>query len=141
MSEQPRFVDQGDGTVYDHQLKIAWCKKDSWQIDPDWRDFDEAMTFIDTLNRKDYMGFHDWRMPEKHEIETLYVPESTILARSKAEIHLPALFEPGCATGSWALPFDQQAAFYFSYQNGEAQYYDKDFSQGSVRPVRLWGDE
>lgn len=141
MTEDSRFVDRGDGTIYDNQLKIAWAKKDSWQIEQDWLNFDEAMTFIDNLNRKDYLGYHDWRMPEREEIETLHQPESTVLARSNVEIHIPDLFEPGCGNSSWSLPFDQQAAFYFSYQSGMSQHYDKDFSQGYVRPVRLWGDE
>ncbi len=141
MSEEPRFVDREDGTVFDNQLKVAWSKQDSWQIEQDWMDFDEAMTFIDNLNRKDYLGFHDWRMPEKHEIETLHTPDSIIKARSNVEIYLPDLFDEGGGNASWSLPFDQQAAYYFSYQSGLAQHYDKDFSQGYVRPVRLWGDE
>jgi len=141
MSDQPRFVENGDGTIQDNELKIAWSKCDSWQIEQDWMDFTEAMDFIDRLNRTDYLGYHDWRMPERHEIETLYLPDCTIQGRSKVEIHISDLFEPGGGNGSWSLPFDQQAAFYFSYQSGMAQHYDKDFSQGYVRPVRLWGDE
>ncbi|MFQ5482590.1 MAG: DUF1566 domain-containing protein [Nitrospinaceae bacterium] len=141
MSDKTQFVDNGDGTIQDNRLNIAWSKRDSWQIHQDWLDFDEAMAFIDQLNRKDYLGFHDWRMPERKEIENLFLPEVTIKARSNADIHLPDLFEANCGNGSWVLPFDQQAAFYFSYSSGLSQHYDKDFSQGYVRPVRLWGDE
>lgn len=141
MSEKPRFVDNEDGTIQDTVLNIAWSKCDSWQIEQDWMNFEEAMAFIDRLNRTDFLGYHDWRMPEKHEIEHLYQPDSVLLARSRVEIHIPDLFEPGGGNGSWALPFDQQAAFYFSYQSGLSQHYDKDFTQGYVRPVRLWGDE
>lgn len=141
MSEEARFVDRGDGTIFDNQLKVAWAKQDSWQIGQDWLDFDEAMTFVDNMNRKDYLGFHDWRMPENHEIETLFTPDTFIKGRSNVELHLPDVFAEGGGNACWALPFDQQAAYYFSYQSGLAQHYDKDFSQGYVRPVRLWGDE
>lgn len=141
MSDTPRFTDNGDGTVQDNELNIAWAKKDSWLIEQDWMNFDEALAFIDTLNRKDYLGFHDWRMPERHEIEKLHDESAMNTARSNVEIHISDLFDAGGGNGSWALPFDQQAAFYFSYQSGMAQQFDKDFSQGYVRPVRLWGDE
>lgn len=139
MSE--RFVDNQDGTIQDHETGLAWSKKDSIQIEQDWFLFQEALAFIDELNKKDYLGFHDWRMAEKEEIEKLFLSESTLQARSNQEIHISPLFEPGGGNGSWCLPFDQQGAFYFSYQSGLSQIYDQDFSQGVIRPVRLWPDD
>jgi len=141
MSDQPKFVDNGDGTIQDNLSNIAWSRKDSIQIFGDWANFEEALAFIDELNKKDYLGFHDWRMPEKEEIEKLFDPEMVLQARSNQEVHISNLFEPGGGNGSWCLPFDQQAAFYFSYQSGISQTYDKDFTQGYVRPVRLWPDD
>jgi len=141
MNEQARFVDNGDGTVQDNETGVAWSKKDSFQIEQDWVNFQEALDFIDNLNKKDYLGFHDWRMPEKEEIEKLFGEEHSLMARSKQEIHISPLFEPGGGNGSWCLPFDQQAAFYLNYQSGLSQTFDKDFSQGYVRPVRLWPDD
>jgi len=139
MSE--RFVDNQDGTIQDHETGLAWSKKDSIQIEQDWFLFQEALAFIDELNKKDYLGFHDWRMAEKEEIEKLFLSGSTLQARSNQEIHISPLFEPGGGNGSWCLPFDQQGAFYFSYQSGLSQIYDQDFSQGVIRPVRLWPDD
>ncbi|CCQ91533.1 hypothetical protein NITGR_720026 [Nitrospina gracilis 3/211] len=141
MNDQPRFVDNGDGTIQDNKTGLAWAKKDSFQIAGDWVNFQEALQLIDQLNKKDYLGFHDWRMPEKEEIAELYNPEFKLNARSNKEIHISDLFEPGCGIGSWCLPFDQQAAFYFEFQGGNAQHYDQDFTQGYVRPVRLWPDD
>lgn len=141
MNDKPKFVDNGDGTIQDNLSNIAWCKKDSMQIFGDWANFEEALAFIDELNKKDHLGFHDWRMPEKDEIEKLYDPDMVLQARSNQEVHISDLFESGGGNGSWCLPFDQQAAFYFSYQSGISQTYDKDFTQGYVRPVRLWPDD
>ncbi len=141
MNDQSKFVDNGDGTIQDNLSNIAWSKKDSMQIFGDWANFEEALAFIDELNKKDYLGFHDWRMPEREEIEKLFDPEMVLQARSNQEVHISNLFEPGGGNGSWCLPFDQQAAFYFSYQSGISQAYDKDFTQGYVRPVRLWPDD
>ena len=135
-----RFIAQGDGTAKDTETGLVWCLTDSFQILHDWLDFTEAMSFVDDCNRKDFLGFHDWRMPEQDEAVKLHFPDQLVLGRSSLELHIDPVFEPGGASGCWALPFDQQAAFYFSYQSGLCQHFDKDFSQGAVRLVRLWGD-
>ena len=137
MEQKQRFIDNGNGTVTDNDNGLMWAKKDSWQIQHDWLDFKEALAFVDENNKEDYLGFHDWRLPEKEEVEKLFVPNCSIMARSKVEIHLDPAFEPGGGNGCWCLPFDQRAAFYFSYASGVSQTWDQDFSQGYVRLVRL----
>jgi hypothetical protein len=107
----------------------------------DWLTFQEALLFVDEMNKKDYLGHHDWRIPEREEIEKIYISESTIMGRSNSEVHLDPLFAPGGGNASWCLPFDQQAAFYFSYSSGNAQQFDQDYSQGYVRLVRLYPDD
>ena len=93
------------------------------------------------MNKNDYLGFHDWRIPEREEIEKLFSPENTIMARSNCEIHLDRSFATGGGNASWCLPFDQQAAFYFSYVSGKSQQWDQDYSQGYVRLVRLYPED
>jgi len=141
MSTNPRFIDNGDLTVLDKNTGLIWAKEDSWPISQDWLTFQEALNFVDEMNKKDYLGFHDWRIPEKEEIEKLFLPNSTIMARSSCEIHLDTSFAPGGGNASWCLPFDQQAAFYFSYVSGNSQQFDQDYSQGYVRLVRLYSDD
>ncbi len=141
MSEEARFIDNGDGTIQDTQTGLAWCKEDSFQIDQDWHNFQEALAFIDKLNKEDYLGFHDWRMAEREEIENLFSEEFELIGRSNQVLNIFHLFESKCGNGSWCLPFDQQGAFYFSYQSGVSQIYDQDFTQGYVRPVRLWPED
>ena len=140
LSVEKRFSDGGDGIVKDNETGLVWCKRDSWQICQDWLTFQEAMSWIDELNKKDFLGFHDWRMPEKDEIKKLFLPTNTILGRSNQELHLDHVFEPGGGNGSWCMPFDQRAAFYFSYTSGILQTFDQDFSQGYLRIVRLYPD-
>ncbi len=140
MTKQQRFIDNGDGTVTDSETGLAWCKTDSWAIAQDYLDFKEALAFVDDLNKKDFLGYHDWRIPEREEIERLYQPECMIRGRSNQELHLDPAFAEGGGNGSWCLPFDQQAAFYFSYVSGLSQGYDQDFSQGYLRLVRLYPD-
>jgi hypothetical protein len=136
-----RFTDNDDGSILDNETGLVWAKEDSWPVAQDWLNFQESLEFVDEMNKKDYLGFHDWRIPEREEIEKIFIADSTILARSNNEIHLDPLFAPGGGNASWCLPFDQQAAFYFSYTSGNAQQFDQDYSQGYVRLVRLYPDE
>ena len=136
-----RFTDNDDGSILDNETALVWAKEDSWPVAQDWLNFQESLEFVDEMNKKDYLGFHDWRIPEREEIEKIFMADSTILARSNNEIHLDPLFAPGGGNASWCLPFDQQAAFYFSYTSGNAQQFDQDYSQGYVRLVRLYPDE
>ena len=136
-----RFTDNDDGSILDNETGLIWAKEDSWPVAQDWLNFQESLQFVDEMNKKDYLGFHDWRIPEREEIEKIFIADSTILARSNNEIHLDPLFAPGGGNASWCLPFDQQAAFYFSYTSGNAQQFDQDYSQGYVRLVRLYPDE
>jgi hypothetical protein len=136
-----RFTDNDDGSILDNETGLIWAKEDSWPVAQDWLNFQESLEFVDEMNKKDYLGFHDWRIPEREEIEKIFMADSTILARSNNEIHLDTLFAPGGGNASWCLPFDQQAAFYFSYTSGNAQQFDQDYSQGYVRLVRLYPDE
>ena len=136
-----RFTDNGDGSILDSETGLVWAKEDSWPVAQDWLNFQESLQFVDDMNKKDYLGFHDWRIPEREEIEKIFMADNIILARSNNEIHLDPLFAPGGGNASWCLPFDQQAAFYFSYTSGNAQQFDQDYSQGYVRLVRLYPDE
>jgi len=136
-----RLTDNGDATILDNETGLVWAKEDSWPVAQDWLNFQESLKFVDDMNKKDYLGFHDWRIPEREEIEKLFMADSTIMARSNNEIHLDPLFAPGGGNASWCLPFDQQAAFYFSYTSGNTQQFDQDYSQGYVRLVRLYPDE
>ena len=136
-----RFTDNDDGSILDNETGLVWAKEDSWPVAQDWLNFQESLEFVDEMNKKDYLGFHDWRIPEREEIEKIFIADSSILARSNNEIHLDPLFAPGGGNASWCLPFDQQAAFYFSYTSGNAQQFDQDYSQGYVRLVRLYPDE
>ena len=140
MTENKRFLNNNNGTITDNNTGLAWCQKDSWQIHQDWLTFQEALSWVDELNKKDFLGFHDWRIPEKDEMEKLFIPDNIIIGRSKQELHIDPSFESGGGNGSWCMPFDQQAAFYFSYSSGILQTFDQDFSQGYLRPVRLYSD-
>ena len=141
MNKTSRFEDKGDGTLFDNESGLVWAKEDSWPIAQDWLNFQETLQFVDEMNKKDYLGYHDWRIPEREEVEKIFIPNSTIMARSNNEIHLDPLFATGGGNATWCLPFDQQAAFYFSYASGNALQCAQDSSQGYVRLISLYSDD
>ena len=140
INELNRFFDNENGTITDKNTGLVWSQQDSWQIHNDWLTFQEALSWVDELNKNDFLGFHDWRIPEKEEVEKLFTPGNIVIGRSKQELNIDSVFESGGGNGSWCLPFDQQAAFYFSYTSGNSQAFDQDFSQGYIRVVRLYED-
>ena len=73
MTEKKSFLNNNNGTITDNSNGLAWSQKDSWQIHQDWLTFQEALSWVDELNKKDFLGFHDWRIPEKDEMEKLFI--------------------------------------------------------------------
>jgi hypothetical protein len=65
----PRFTDNGDQTMNDRLTGLAWSRDanpaggtNSWQ---------KALDSIRTLNRKNYLGHDDWRLPNVNELKSL----------------------------------------------------------------------
>ena len=64
-----RFVDNGDGTVTDHELGVMWAKSDNqgdigWKQARQWIQF----TFPYTISTT----YDNWRMPTLKELASLY---------------------------------------------------------------------
>lgn len=65
----PRFSDNGDQTVTDNLTGLAWTKNGnpaaaakSWQ---------DALSYIASLNSQNYLGHNDWRLPNRRELLSL----------------------------------------------------------------------
>ena len=79
----PRFTDRGDGTVSDNLTGLVWAKNanllgtDDADNDTDGTAGDGAVTwqhaldYIKRLNRLNYLGHNDWRLPNVNELESL----------------------------------------------------------------------
>jgi hypothetical protein len=70
VSAGPRFTDNRDGTVTDHELGLMWAKADN-QGDINWKDGAKwvKFTFPYTLEKT----YDDWRLPSLKELKALYV--------------------------------------------------------------------
>jgi sugar lactone lactonase YvrE len=72
----PRFTDKGDGTVEDRLTGLTWTKdgnapgpsacspgsQKTWQA---------ALDYIGCLNSRYYLGYNDWRLPNRKESQSL----------------------------------------------------------------------
>ena len=65
MTEQERFIDNGDGTITDTRYNMMWLKQDSYQAKGKWCTWKGANKFTQKLNDEKFAGFDDWRLPKK----------------------------------------------------------------------------
>ena len=54
-------------TVTDKRTGLTWTRDANMGL----RDWDGAFEMVKMLNKKNYAGFHDWRLPSKEDVETL----------------------------------------------------------------------
>ncbi len=64
------FVDNGDGTVTDRTTRLMWEKEGS-SPNLGWR---QAKEYVKSLNKKNFLGYSDWRMPTTEELASLLAP-------------------------------------------------------------------
>jgi hypothetical protein len=62
-----KFVDNGDGTITDAATGFMWSRDDSGQ-GMDWED---ALAWVQQKNRENYLGYHDWRLPNAKELQSI----------------------------------------------------------------------
>ena len=65
-ADDNRFV-FSQKTVKDQRTGLTWTRDANIGM----RDWNGAFELVKTLNKKNYAGFHDWRLPSKEEVETL----------------------------------------------------------------------
>lgn len=101
----PRFEDNADGTVLDRLTGLLWTKDAYTPGSPTcspamWKTWQEALDHVRCLNSNQYLGFSDWRVPNKKELFSL-------IDHSRA---YPALPE--------GHPFDNVMPLYWSSTTG-----------------------
>jgi hypothetical protein len=78
----PRLVDNGDESVTDRLTGLMWAQDANLMLtrDPDfdtltWVDgsvtWIRALDYITKLNNENYLGYNDWRMPNRNEMTSL----------------------------------------------------------------------
>jgi len=137
MNEQ-RFIDNGDGTVSDTLTNLMWINNDSYLDTKKFVTFKQAIKYKDRKNKDEFAGFADWRMPDKKEAQTLYDKEKNLQDKYGIDIHIDAVFIPGCGFDTWTSNTRGKiTAYVYSFNNGMGGHKEvDDILNTSVRLVR-----
>lgn len=112
---QPRFVDNGNGTVTDNLTRLVWEKKSddgsihdqdqltTWSAGPPFLGDGTAFTtFLNadaaSLNAVGFAGAHDWRLPTLAELLTIVRPEPSPQVSAPVPFVDP-VFDTACVVG------------------------------------------
>lgn len=132
-----RFIDNENGTVDDSESGLSWFKQDSRQITGKWMHLEKAKQFETEQNAAKFGGYDDWRVPKLEDIKTIYDKSFSLQDFGRNEIHIPSVFESGCADNTWTDTVSGERAMMFSLVKGRSNWINK-FGEGpfAVRLVR-----
>ena len=123
--KKSRFLNNGDGTIYDSLTSLTWMLNDS-RLDKDTEvTWDEASEYAEIFNKQTFAGKADWRLPTIHEAVSLYEEEKTTKDFKGGEIHIDPAFPSGSGNCTWTGDTRGDEAQIVFYLNGCAYWYNK----------------
>jgi len=132
-----RFLDHENGTLTDIRTGLMWQAGYAYAETGNYFNWYEAQNYIARLNAEALGGHGDWRLPDKLELQSLYLLGRTFESRGRTfELHIDPLFEFGYGSCFWTWRERLSGAVGFSFNQGEARWYPKASSAGTVRAVR-----
>ncbi len=138
-SDNPRFKDNLNGTVFDIEQNLVWTQKDSYQNLKQWINWNKAQDYIRDLNEKKFGGYSNWRLPTRKELASLYDESQSIPWNyywTKNEIHMDPVFgDSNCCY--WTNEESQgEMAWGFNFIRGKAYLSMKGGIQHSLTVIR-----
>lgn len=120
---EPRFTEQGD-LVLDHLSGLSWSKNANLAEFPlTWQ---EALEFVQQMNRERRYGYHDWRLPNRRELRSLVSHQTRDPALP--ENHPFTQVFPGWYWSSTTAAISPAHAWYVHLQGARMFYGGKDQS-------------
>lgn len=111
----PRFSDDGNGTITDNLTGLIWAsdavsgisQDSSASGTTDSYDWQRALDLISSLNTDNYLGFNDWRLPNRVELASVvnYIEADTNLWFG--QLGLPGGMSHYWSSGTAAFDFDK----------------------------------
>ncbi len=103
VSEDKRFIDNGDGTVTDTRTGLMWMQQDSYQHKGHWMDWFQAFEYVNQLNQDAFADHIDWKVPTVKELQTLFDPDKFNSAQVGTEmnLHMDPIFAPEGSGSLW----------------------------------------
>ena len=118
MTENTRFIDNGNGTITDTQTQLMWKKSDSFQDTKKWKNWFTGHEYMQIVNLERLGGFEDWRFPNEDEAYSLFELDKTNQDKYGDDIYLDPLFELGSAGNTWTEDIKESSSLVIQYEDG-----------------------
>jgi hypothetical protein len=135
---EARFVEGDSDTVIDCAKRLVWLKQDTWQVTGKWKSQLQVREFAETMNRKRFAGFSNWRLPTTNEAKSLFDKNMKNTDNSGKTLFLSDLFASGCSSLCWTSDIRHKIqGVRLSFIKGVTMYDDiYRISKGASRLVR-----
>ena len=125
MSEQERFVDNGDGTVTDSKTGLMWKQTDTMIDLKKWVNYQESVDYARELRENQFAGFDDWQLPSKEEMFSLYDESLSQEDKFGKIVHISDRFTKGCGFSMIAKMVDGRIrTWVLKIRDGEFEHPD-----------------
>jgi hypothetical protein len=118
MTDNSRFIDNGNGTITDTTTNLMWKKTDSFQDTKKWKNWFTGHEYMQIVNLERFGGHEDWRYPFDEEAYSLFELEKTSQDKYGDDIYLDPIFEPGGAGVTWTEDTKDSSALIIQYEDG-----------------------
>ncbi len=118
MTDDNRFIDNGNGTITDNKMNLMWKKTDSLQDTKKWKNWFSGHEYMQIVNLERLGGYENWRFPFENEAWSLFDLEKINKDKYGDEIYLDPIFEPGSAGVTWTEDIKDSSALVIQYEDG-----------------------
>ena len=118
MTDNSRFIDNGNGTITDTTTNLMWKKTDSFQDTKKWKNWFTGHEYMQIVNLERFGGHEDWRYPFDEEAYSLFELEKTSQDKYGDDIYLDPIFEAGSAGVTWTEDTKDSSALIIQYEDG-----------------------
>ena len=138
MESYDTFSDNPNGVISDKKMKLEWLPKDSYGDLGRWLNYQEALSYGNTMVQVYAGGHNDWRLPTREEALGLYYEDLNQLDWEGEHVHIHPLFVTKCARNIWTSEGNEEnQAVVVNLQDGSTEFMDKDTrDEIAVRMVR-----